>query len=163
LRCLSLWQPWAQLVVLGVKRFETRSWATSHRGPLLIQASSRRPLAPGATHPKTGFPLVELEAIYARLEREGVAGPEALQTGALVGLVHVVGCHRAEDLEPLHERVGVEELMLGDFSSGRFAWKLERAAPFDQALEYPGGQRLFNVPAVVSETRAGRVLVRLHP
>lgn len=40
---LSLWQPWATLVGVGLKRVETRSWATSYRGPLAIHAAKRRP------------------------------------------------------------------------------------------------------------------------
>ncbi len=42
-RALTLHQPWASLVALGVKTIETRSWATKYRGPLLIHAGVRRP------------------------------------------------------------------------------------------------------------------------
>jgi hypothetical protein len=40
-KALTLWQPWASLVALGVKSIETRSWSTSYRGPLAIHASKR--------------------------------------------------------------------------------------------------------------------------
>jgi hypothetical protein len=36
---LSLKQPWAALVVHGLKTLEIRRWATAYRGPLLIHAS----------------------------------------------------------------------------------------------------------------------------
>ncbi len=39
MKTLSLLQPWATLVVMGVKQIETRSWRTDYRGPLLIHAS----------------------------------------------------------------------------------------------------------------------------
>jgi hypothetical protein len=39
---LSLWQPWAWLVVHALKPFENRPWRTKYRGPLLIHASARR-------------------------------------------------------------------------------------------------------------------------
>lgn len=48
MRALTLWQPWAQLVALGVKVIETRSWGTKYRGPLLIHAAARKPTVPGA-------------------------------------------------------------------------------------------------------------------
>lgn len=32
--CLSLTQPWAELVVIGAKTQETRSWKTDYRGEL---------------------------------------------------------------------------------------------------------------------------------
>ncbi len=43
MKVLTLHQPWASLVALGVKTIETRSWSTSYRGPLAIHAGSRRP------------------------------------------------------------------------------------------------------------------------
>lgn len=65
MKALTLWQPWASLVALGVKTIETRSWSTSHRGPLAIHASKHPisekhvvgdweawpPDAPGRIHP----------------------------------------------------------------------------------------------------------------
>lgn len=38
LRCITLHQPYAGLAAHGIKRFETRSWATSWRGPVAIHA-----------------------------------------------------------------------------------------------------------------------------
>lgn len=38
-KALCLRQPWATWVVTGRKRLETRTWATRHRGPLLVVAS----------------------------------------------------------------------------------------------------------------------------
>lgn len=43
MKVLSLLQPWASLVVWGVKKYEVRSWQTKHRGALLIHASAQRP------------------------------------------------------------------------------------------------------------------------
>lgn len=42
MRVLSVNQPWAALVVHGVKDIENRSWRTHHRGALLIHAAQRR-------------------------------------------------------------------------------------------------------------------------
>ncbi len=39
MRALTLHQPWATLIALGVKTVETRSWATPYRGRLLIHAA----------------------------------------------------------------------------------------------------------------------------
>ena len=32
MKCISLWNPWATLMALGVKTIETRSWGTDFRG-----------------------------------------------------------------------------------------------------------------------------------
>lgn len=42
-RALTVRQPWASLIALGVKTIETRSWSTAYRGPLVIHAGQRRP------------------------------------------------------------------------------------------------------------------------
>lgn len=43
MKVLTLWQPWASLVALGVKTIETRSWSTKYRGPLAIHAAAKQP------------------------------------------------------------------------------------------------------------------------
>lgn len=43
MKVLTVRQPWASLISLGVKRIETRSWSTSFRGPLAIHAGKARP------------------------------------------------------------------------------------------------------------------------
>ena len=40
-KCLSLQQPWAWLILFGGKNVENRKWRTRHVGPVLIQASKR--------------------------------------------------------------------------------------------------------------------------
>lgn len=43
MKFLTIRQPWASLISLGVKRIETRSWSTSFRGPLAIHAGKAKP------------------------------------------------------------------------------------------------------------------------
>jgi hypothetical protein len=42
IRVLSVRQPWASLLLSGVKRYECRSWRPSRPGLLLLHASSRK-------------------------------------------------------------------------------------------------------------------------
>ena len=41
--CLSMHQPWASLLVMGIKQHEGRSWYTPYRGRLWIHAGSKQP------------------------------------------------------------------------------------------------------------------------
>jgi hypothetical protein len=43
MRVLTVQQPLAKLIALGVKKVEYRSWPTSHRGPLAIASSKGFP------------------------------------------------------------------------------------------------------------------------
>jgi hypothetical protein len=49
MKAVSIKQPWASLIALGIKTLEVRAWPTEHRGPLLI-CSSRRPVIEGHRH-----------------------------------------------------------------------------------------------------------------
>ena len=146
LRALSLTQPWASLVALGVKRLETRSWQTAHRGPLAIHASWGFP--PSARR------LCEEEPFLRLLEGVGL-DEDTLPRRAVLGVCRLLGCHLITELEAqriahlgageaLHMGgaavVGVEaalgvrrfgaavvtrvEAALGDFGAGRYAWEL---------------------------------------
>lgn len=48
MRALSVRRPWAQLIMLGLKNIENRTWTTDLRGPLVIHAA-RKWEADGAT------------------------------------------------------------------------------------------------------------------
>src|SRR6267378_3713180 len=39
MKIISIRQPWASLIVSGVKDVENRTWSTRYRGPVLIHAS----------------------------------------------------------------------------------------------------------------------------
>lgn len=45
-KAISIKQPWANMIATGVKTIETRTWATKHRGPLLIVSSKRPNIEP---------------------------------------------------------------------------------------------------------------------
>jgi len=49
MKAVSIKQPWASLIAVGIKTLEIRQWPTEHRGPLLI-VSSRRPVIDGHRH-----------------------------------------------------------------------------------------------------------------
>ncbi len=41
IKAISLHQPWASLIAMGLKKFETRSWLTNYRGKLVICAAKK--------------------------------------------------------------------------------------------------------------------------
>lgn len=43
MKALSLWQPWATLIAIGAKQWETRGWRTAYRGPLAICSTVNLP------------------------------------------------------------------------------------------------------------------------
>ncbi|MCD9821188.1 ASCH domain-containing protein [Bradyrhizobium japonicum] len=49
-RVLSIRQPWAHLIIEGIKPIENRTWLVDYRGPILIHASRTRDPALIAQH-----------------------------------------------------------------------------------------------------------------
>lgn len=99
MKAISLWQPWASLIALGIKRIETRGWPTAYRGPLLIHAAKRCDI--DRYHALVErFPEIR-EGIYDRFP--GAA--EALPLGALVAVTTVVDCRAERELERVAGRV----------------------------------------------------------
>ena len=41
MKALSIRQPWAELIVAGLKDIENRTWRTDYRGPVLIHAGTK--------------------------------------------------------------------------------------------------------------------------
>ncbi|RXN17698.1 activating signal cointegrator 1 [Labeo rohita] len=81
--CLSMHQPWASLLVKGIKRVEGRTWYTSHRGRLWIAAAANRP---------TPQEIAEVEAMYRHIYKEEPKFPAEYPTGCLLGCVNVTDC-----------------------------------------------------------------------
>lgn len=46
MKCLSVKQPWANLIASGSKTIEMRTWRTHYRGPLLIVSSKQPKIEP---------------------------------------------------------------------------------------------------------------------
>lgn len=143
MKAIVLYQPWASLVACGAKRYETRSWSTSHRGPLAICAASLFPREARELVAEDPFWVPLLASSCARDDDLRDRPEDVLPRAALIALSWVEDCVPTEEADVLgagHE----DERAFGDFSAGRYAWKLRE--PIDFApVPIRGGQRLFNI------------------
>jgi hypothetical protein len=137
MKCLSVMQPWASLILGGFKKYETRSWKTSYRGPLLIHASKRLPLY--------NADLVLKEPFLSTLDRMGYKNPKDLPIGMILGRVHLDDCIPTSELLEKH-MIQELEYSFGDYSPGRYGWLVTNPTPLVVPLEYTGKLGLFDVP-----------------
>jgi hypothetical protein len=128
MRAISLWQPWASAVALGVKRVETRHWSTNYTGPLVIHAAKR---------------WTRAEREFAQIEHTLGRLPPRLPLGALVATCTLMGCRLTQDVS---HQLGSIERMYGNYDAGRFAWFLTDIKPFSEPIPWKGAQGFFNVP-----------------
>lgn len=88
MKTLSIQQPWAQLIASGIKEVENRTWATKHRGKILIHASSKKVTA--SWYKKT---FIEWAQVTANHQFFGnIPYDDELPTCAIIGYVEVVDC-----------------------------------------------------------------------
>lgn len=131
MKALTTWQPWASLLACGWKRFETRPWATSYRGPIAIHAAK-----------KDIFDVLRMLPVPLAVEMKKLIGMDwkDLPTGAVVATAKLIGCHEIDRIREMRcapqetgcwdcNRPGTwidvsdREASFGDWSPGRYAWE----------------------------------------
>ena len=134
MKALSVRQPWAWLIVNGMKDIENRTWPTRFRGRVLIHASK------GMT--RAEYEDVEDYLMFSAMESmTAIRIPESadLDRGGIVGIATVVDCIRPQDrLSPWH-------------IEGQFGFHLIDAKPLP-FLPCKGALGFFGVPDDVAET-----------
>ena len=140
MRAITIWQPFATLIVLGLKKYETRCWGTSYRGPLIIHAAKRwdddrefdckrvvELLRNSGFDPDT----------FNELQRRTFYTPVGETLGKALGVVNLVDCQQRNDGGSFFENA------VGGFGSGRFGWECASPALFETPLRAPGKQGLW--------------------
>ncbi|PWA69446.1 ASCH domain-containing protein [Artemisia annua] len=140
--CLTMHQPWASLLVYGIKRIEGRSWPSPITGRLWIHAAGKVP------DPET---IKAMEDFYRQLyELDGVTDlkfPEHYPVSRLIGCVEVVGCLKSEELaswEDVPQGVRLEGLTA-------FCWLCEKPQKLLIPFEMRGYQGVYNLERRVLE------------
>lgn len=144
IKAITIWQPYASLIMIGAKRFETRSWPTSYRGSLVIHAAKRWDedraldcLVIKRIMQDSDFDESKLTESQWRLSRL----PFSDTLGRALGVVDLVNCRQMDCS-------GSElENQLGSFGPGRYGWECENPRCFEQPIYHTGKQGLW-VPDV---------------
>ncbi len=125
---LSIKQPWAALVVQGLKTIEVRRWPTARRGRILIHAAR-----------------VPDKRVEAWKHVPEAMMPLAERQGGIIGAVELTECRRYDDLDAFlldqaahyNEASWFEPPVLYGFTFAK-----PQIVPFQ---EYPGWFRFFKV------------------
>ncbi len=135
MKALSVSQPWAQLLILGLKQYDVRRWQAKFRGPLLIHASKG--------FSEAARRLCREQPYRQLLAGAGINSTADLPTGALIGTVQLEDCLATDQLR--YERADPAELALGDFRHGYWAWKLTQPQAFAVPIPFSGVLWMFDV------------------
>lgn len=116
MKALTLIQPWASYIALGLKQHETRSWGTSYRGPIAIHAGK-------------STEALTLENIHYPL-------------GRILAVANLVDVRRTEETRPLT----AYDREFGDWTPGRFAWRFENIRQLKEPITAKGTLGLWTLP-----------------
>jgi len=121
--CLSVRQPWAGLIVAGLKCIECRTWRTTFRGRILIHAGRKYSTEVADL---TG---INPEIITRLLEPQGI----------VLGEADIIDCRPATRQDAARAMCAVRP--------GDFAWVFTNAIRFRQRWRAPGKLGLFEMAA----------------
>ena len=123
MKALTIKQPWATLIVEGLKKYEFRSWKTSYRGKVLIHAGQG----------------IDKEALK-RFEHLNLEYPSK----RIIGEVTIEDCLPLN--KELNERITNEnKLVYGTKDRKGYAWKLTNAKKIQSDKEVKGQLGLWNI------------------
>ncbi|MBW7475933.1 ASCH domain-containing protein [Paenibacillus oenotherae] len=151
MRVITVIQPWATLIAIGAKRFETRPRRTHIRGPLAIHAGK-----------KVDREACEREPIKSTLVKYGYTS-DNLPTGAVVATCLISECWKVIGeadvpvqgtrvlIDPTGEKMfgitqDIDEFHFGDLTPGRYAWELTNVKQLAEPIPAKGQQGFWNFP-----------------
>lgn len=138
---ISVWQPWASLLICRAKFNETRHWPLPPRADVqyIIHASKKL--------------VRDVEPEVADIcEREfGAQWRASLPRGALIGSIYFLGCTKVD--QAFRDSLTTQEYALGNYHGDaqhpdRYAWKGEMPEAWEP-ITYRGQQGFFPIPTGV--------------
>jgi activating signal cointegrator 1 len=136
-KALPVWQPWASLIAMGVKRNETRAYPPKRLG---LRDGQRIAIHAAKTDQeiyRCGIPpFSRYVPLQAELPLGAIVAVVTLQRGRLID-------HAFESLLSAHAPV---EHAFGDYTLGRYAWVLRDVEKLPIPIPIRGQQGTFTVP-----------------
>ncbi len=136
IRAITLYQPFATFLALGMKTWETRSWGTNYRGLLAVHAGK--------------LSSIEYQALNDDLAKRAwrvkvpPAWREPFPSGALLGVVQLVQVVSTDEFDL--RSVSSFDREFGDFSKGRYMWRCREPVMLGMPILMRGHQRLWKLP-----------------
>jgi len=163
MKLLSLWQPHASAMALGLKTIETRGKRTHYRGLVAIHAVKKW----------DGEILGIIDALPKRImnpicDAHWILG-SGLPRGCIVAIGNLVDClgtnwqhPRDVNVVPLifqqyPQRDTPVERALGNYEPGRYGWVFDDIKPLKDPLPYVGSQCMLDLSAITEREIMRRV------
>jgi activating signal cointegrator 1 len=154
-KVLTVWQPWATLLIYWIKKLETRpsptSW-TAEKGTYLIHAASK--WSRGQDRICMCNPFAD--ELY-KLGYKSTTNNFGLSLGQIIGSIEVTECRKIVSIgeKPFIDKDAIDngklamfgldpidrnEESFGDYREGRYAWLTQNPRILKTPIPYKGGQ-----------------------
>lgn len=130
MKAISLWEPWATAMALGLKKNETRHWNITYRGAIAIHAARRKMTADEQ----------EIWDIFIKSESGRMPA-----YGCVVCVVEIYDWITTDDVQAGKLHFSDHEIALGNYSIGRYAWLTRNLRRLKTPVPEVGRQGLFNL------------------
>jgi hypothetical protein len=155
MKALTLHQPWASLIAVAAKLYETRSWATSYRGPIAIHAGKNTDYL--GLLDEDPFRSALIDAGFPTFRQHGWdwLSKQEIPLGSVVAVATLAGCFPTERYTTRPDAavgrlvISKREEAFGDWTPGRFAWQLLDIHRLAEPIPCRGAQGLWEVPAEI--------------
>lgn len=128
MKVISIIEPWASLIKEGIKEIETRSWKTNYRGKIYIHASLK----------KVSKKDERINNLVSLLEDKD------FKYGHIIAEAELVDCIYMDEQFLKEIKENNQEYICGEYSLGRYAWKLSNIKVLDKPIPAKGNLGIWN-------------------
>ena len=121
MKCLSICQPFAELIIDGKKTIELRKWNTKFRGEFLVHAAKN---------------ILEKDCRRMKIS------PKTLKTGAIIGKVNLADVKKYESNKELKSD-NAKHYSSSNFPNNKYGFILENPKRLRVPIEYSGKLNFF--------------------
>lgn len=141
MKCLSVWEPWASLLACGHKAYETRSWLPPYE-------AMRVDVAIHAGQSLAGMVHLDQDQCLADVCDRKLGRAHPFEFGRIIAVGRFGFTIPTDGI--VAAGVLAEELAMGDWSPGRWAWRFLDVQHLRRSVPCRGRQKLFTLPADVA-------------
>ena len=144
MNAITIYQPWATLIAIGAKSYETRTWRPNLKSNSFL-----------AIHAAKQFDMAEKylclrEPVSSLLNNANYHTINQLPTGAIVAIAKFQQAHPTNN----NLFISNQERALGNFSPNRYAWQLKIILRLEQPIPTQGQKNIWNWPVPASIAQA---------
>lgn len=137
MKAITIKQPWASLIVEGIKDIENRTWPTKFRGRVLIHAS----VQPVKCLPSNLLNPLQYAQVFTANKLSALNGPN----GAIIGSVEIVDC--------VINHSSVWAIKTEDFHIKKcYNWVLANPIQFPEPIPVKGKLSFWDYTNILAET-----------